>query len=99
MKSEHNDFIKAEDKECLEDGGLEAIGIFALQDPLRDSIAGSIKEVNNAGIQVIMATGDNIDTAIAISKNAGIVTNEQLAASKFAAMTGADFRAYVGEIK
>jgi len=47
-----------------------------------------------------MATGDNIDTAIAISKEAGIITDAQLAASKqFSAMTGADFRAHVGEIK
>lgn len=33
-------------------------------------------QVNKAGIQVIMATGDNIDTAIAISKNAGIVNEK-----------------------
>jgi len=46
-----------------------------------------------------MATGDNIDTAIAISREANIVTDEQLKESKFTAMTGADFRAYVGEIK
>jgi len=43
-----------------------------------------------------MCTGDNIDTAIAISQNAGIVTEEQLAASKFTAMTGKDFREAVG---
>ena len=66
---------------------------------MRDSIKASIALVNNAGIQVIMATGDNIDTAIAISKNANIVTDAQLAASEYAAMTGADFRAYVGELK
>ena len=98
IKSEHNDFEKAADTECLEEGGLEAIGIFGLQDPLRESIKDSIAEVNKAGIQVIMATGDNIDTAIAISKNAGIVTEAQLNASKYTAMTGADFRAYVGEL-
>ena len=46
-----------------------------------------------------MATGDNIDTAIAISKNAGIITDAQLEASKYSAMTGADFREFVGEIK
>jgi len=46
-----------------------------------------------------MATGDNIDTAIAISREANIVNDDQLKASKFTAMTGADFRAYVGEIK
>lgn len=99
IKAEHNDFEKAADTECLEEGGLEAIGIFGLQDPLRESIKDSIAEVNKAGIQVIMATGDNIDTAIAISKNAGIITEAQLKASEFSAMTGADFRAYVGELK
>jgi len=53
---------------------LIAVGIFGLQDPLRPSIVESIEKCNTAGIQVIMCTGDNIDTAIAISKNAGIVT-------------------------
>jgi len=99
MKADHNDFEKQEDKECLEEGGLQAIGIFALQDPLRGDIKDSIALVVKAGIQVIMATGDNIDTAIAISLNANIIDEKQLAASKFAAMTGADFRDYVGELK
>jgi len=30
MKTDNNDFTTAADKECLEEGGLEAIGIFAL---------------------------------------------------------------------
>jgi P-type E1-E2 ATPase len=55
--------------------GLTAIGIFGLQDPLREEIVPSIIQCKTAGIQVIMCTGDNIDTAIAISKNAGIVTS------------------------
>lgn len=55
---------------------MTAIGIFGLQDPLRPTIVASIKQCKAAGIQVIMCTGDNIDTAIAISKNAGIVTDE-----------------------
>jgi P-type Ca2+ transporter type 2B len=46
-----------------------------------------------------MCTGDNIDTAIAISKNAGIVTEEQIEASKYTAMTGKDFREAVGGLK
>jgi len=48
--------------------------IFGLQDPLRDGIVKSIEQVSAAGITTIMCTGDNIDTAIAISKEAGIVT-------------------------
>ena len=46
-----------------------------------------------------MCTGDNIDTAIAISKNAGIVTPEQLLESKYTAMTGKDFREAVDGLK
>jgi len=39
-----------------------------------------------------MCTGDNIDTATAISKNAGIVTDEEVKNNKYACMTGKDFR-------
>lgn len=74
MKKNNNNFESAEDKECLEEEGLEAIAIVALQDPLRSDIKDSIAQVRVAGIQVIMATGDNLDTAIAISKNANIIT-------------------------
>lgn len=73
LKREHNDFEKETDMECLTED-LTAVGIFGLQDPLRDAIKDSVKTVNDAGISVIMCTGDNIDTAIAISKNANIVT-------------------------
>lgn len=45
-----------------------------------------------------MCTGDNIDTAKAISKNAGIITAEE-AKHDFACMTGKEFRETVGEIK
>lgn len=73
LKAENNDFEKETDREILEKD-LTAIGVFGLQDPLRPTIKDSIAKCKTAGIQVIMCTGDNIDTAIAISKNAGIVT-------------------------
>jgi magnesium-transporting ATPase (P-type) len=98
IKSENNDFAKESDKDVLETN-LTAIGIFGLQDPLRDTIVSSIEQCKTAGIQVIMCTGDNIDTAIAISKNAGIVTEDQLEASKYTAMTGKQFREAVGGLK
>lgn len=43
-----------------------------------------------------MCTGDNIDTAIAISKDAGIVTEEEEKNNEFACMTGKNFREAVG---
>jgi Ca2+ transporting ATPase len=78
---------------------LTAIGIFGLQDPLRDSIVDSIIQCKTAGIQVIMCTGDNIDTANAISLNAGIVTEAQLEESEMTSMTGKQFRERVGGLK
>jgi hypothetical protein len=44
-----------------------------------------------------MCTGDNIDTATAISKNAGIVTEEDVKdkSKKYVCLTGKDFRELV----
>ena len=98
MKADNNDFEKDEDRECMEQD-LTAVGIFGLQDPLRDTIVSSINQCKTAGIQVVMCTGDNIDTAIAISKNAGIVTEEQCEASPYTCMTGKDFREAVGGLR
>ena len=72
-----------------------AVGIFGLQDPLRNGIIESIKQVTAAGITTIMCTGDNVDTAIAISKNAGIIAEDQ-PLGKFSCMTGKEFREFVG---
>jgi len=73
MKANNNDFEKDVDRECLENN-LTAVGIWGIQDPLRDGIKESIDKCRVSGIDVIMCTGDNKDTAVAISKNAGIVT-------------------------
>ena len=72
LKAENNDFKKPEDRGCLEQN-LIAIGMFGLQDPLRKGIRKSINICLTSEIKVLMCTGDNIDTAIAISKNAGII--------------------------
>jgi len=94
IKAENNDFEKEADREILEQD-LVAVGIFGLQDPLRNGIIESIKKVGAAGITTIMCTGDNIDTAIAISKNAGILP-EGHPIEKYTCMTGKDFRETVG---
>lgn len=99
MKRNNNDFENDEDRDCLEQE-LVAIGIFGIQDPLRDTIVESVKKVKSAGIKVIMCTGDNIDTATAISKNAGIVTQQDIDVNpKWTCMVGQDFRDTVGVIK
>lgn len=53
---------------------LVVLGIFGIQDPLRPDVPASIKTLTEkSGIVVRMCTGDNIETATAISVEAGIV--------------------------
>jgi magnesium-transporting ATPase (P-type) len=74
---------------------LTAVGIFALQDPLRPEIVESVKRCHSAGIKVRMVTGDNLDTAKAIAIEAGIVTKEE-AEIEYVCMEGKAFRESCG---
>jgi len=87
LKAENNDFAEDADRECLE-MDLTAFALFGLQDPLRVGIEESIAGCRDAGIRTIMCTGDALDTATAISLNAGII-NEQELDSKYSCLTGA----------
>lgn len=53
-----------------EDGNI--VGIIAVADKEKESSAVAIKSLQNMGIEVIMLTGDNENTAKAISKRVGI---------------------------
>ena len=52
------------------DGKL--IGIIAVADSIKDDSAKAIKELKNMGIHVVMLTGDNQRTAMAIGDEAGV---------------------------
>ena len=55
---------------------LTLVGIVGIRDEVREEAVISIKETVNAGIQVVMITGDKKETAKAISLEAGLITNE-----------------------
>lgn len=55
---------------------LTLVGIISIRDNVRKEAADAIKEVQNAGIQVVMVTGDRKETAAAISKEAGLLSKE-----------------------
>ena len=50
------------------------VGLTGMIDPVRPEVKDAIKECNSAGIRAIMITGDHIDTAVAIAKELGILT-------------------------
>ncbi len=52
--------------------GLEFLGLIGLADPLRPGVPRAIRECREAGIRVVMITGDHPETARAIGREAGI---------------------------
>ena len=50
------------------------LGIVGIQDPLRDGVAEAVQSCQNAGVRVVMVTGDNLLTAKAIAVECGIYT-------------------------
>lgn len=74
------------------------IGIFALQDPLRDEIVESVSKCHKAGINIRMVTGDNLATARAIAIEAGILHANE-ADGKYVCMDGKSFREACGGLK
>ncbi|KAJ2520464.1 plasma membrane calcium [Coemansia sp. RSA 1939] len=50
------------------------IGLAGIQDPLRPGVRHAVEDCHRAGVIVRMITGDNIETARAIGRNAGILT-------------------------
>ncbi len=54
-------------------GELTLIAAVLLRDRIRKEAARSIEELQGAGIQVVMITGDSKDTAVSIAKESGIM--------------------------
>lgn len=55
---------------------MTMIGIVGIKDPLRDEIPVAVEMCHAAGVTVRMVTGDNVQTAIAIAKEAGILEKD-----------------------
>ncbi len=62
----------------LEDHDFAFIGLIGLADPLRESVPNAIAQCRNAGIRVVMITGDYAVTASAIAGAAGIEDGDVL---------------------
>ena len=50
-------------------------GLSGMIDPVRPEVTAAIAEAKEAGIRAVMITGDHIDTAVAIAKDLGIVSD------------------------
>ncbi len=63
---------------------LTFIGLTGMIDPVRPEVKDAVSKCKEAGVRTVMITGDHKDTAIAIAKELGIITDASQA------MTGAE---------
>lgn len=57
--------------------GLTLVGVLAIRDDVRQEAIEAVKAVQDAGVQLVMITGDRKETAVAIAKDAGILRRPQ----------------------
>ncbi|MDR1069801.1 MAG: calcium-translocating P-type ATPase, PMCA-type [Gracilibacteraceae bacterium] len=55
---------------------MSFVGLVGIRDELRPEAAAAIEEARRAGIQVVMVTGDKKETALAIARDAKLVTGD-----------------------
>lgn len=77
------------------DYDMRLLGLVAFEDPVRQSVPAAVAQAREAGMAVVMITGDHVATALAIARQAGIdvaggaLTGEQLQALDDAALAQA----------
>ena len=62
---------------CRKDEGYTLICVICIRDNVRIDAVDAIREVRGAGVQVVMITGDRKETAVAIAKDAELISSER----------------------
>lgn len=92
-------------KELPEEGfsdDLILTSLVAIRDDVRPEVPEAVAKMHGAGVQVMMVTGDVIDTAKAIAKDAGLITSESditMSAIDFDALSDEEAKAKLPYIK
>ena len=82
--------------------GMELVCVLSIRDNVRKEAVDAIRQVRNAGIQVIMVTGDRKETATAIAKEAGLITSPEeiaMTSQEMAAKTDDELKAILPRLR
>lgn len=81
---------------------ITLLAILLIKDELRDESKDAVKLVQQAGIQVVMITGDNKKTATSIAKEAGIIKSQSdlvLTSKELASLTDAKLKSKIPNLR
>ena len=77
---------------------LRFLGFVGLRDPVRKSVPGVLAQCRQAGIRVVMITGDHPQTARAVARAAGLDDGTVTAGGQLAAASDAELRALARDV-
>ena len=83
-------------------GDVVLIGLAAIRDDVRPEAREAIAEVQKAGIQVVMITGDRLETAAAIAEDAGLIKDDSdkaITSAQLAKMSDDEVKAIIKDIR
>ncbi|MDR2374517.1 MAG: calcium-translocating P-type ATPase, PMCA-type [Bifidobacteriaceae bacterium] len=78
------------------------VGIVGIRDEIRAESVPAIREVRNAGVQVVMITGDRRDTAVAVAKEVGLIASDRdrvLTSGELARLDDAELGRALGDVR
>lgn len=78
------------------------IGFVAIRDDVRPEAKEAIAEVQKAGIQVVMITGDRLETAVAIAEDAGLMNSDSdiaLTSAQLSKMSDEDIKKIITKVR
>lgn len=78
------------------------IGLVAIRDDVRPEAKEAIAEVQKAGIQIVMITGDRLETAVAIAEDAGLIksdSDKSITSAQLAQMSDDEIKSIIKDIR
>ena len=95
LKMHNNNFQSSVEIEEIFEQDLTFIGVFGIEDPLREGIEDVIKRCKEGGVTLRLITNDNLYTARGVALKVGII-DKPMGREEHVCIDGQIFREYVG---